>query len=1151
MNELSSVSATQPARTLGSDAPLSTESPVTETLLGTVNGQSYYLVATENLGWMSGIGQLGYVNTLNASRQIHTETVVDGIDRYYDYSADYARWDYDIVRVDSNGQRTVVLADMEYFDVTQGQLGSALHVFFWDASNREDNATRITEFARDVGYWAPVSGRSVQTDFGAGIWHLDLTSGTVELFGDAWSVSRYDDSRVTIYVDNDPADRVSEWDPDAPFGGTWVETGWEPTQFIYNVNGANLFTASPNEVNFNALSTAQLGLINSNANLYQALAGDDIVRLPDQAGYNLGPVMWNPLRTFYGNSGNDRITGGTGADLIDGGADNDRLQGGAGSDTLTGGSGRDTFYFEVGRDILANGAGGTDKITDFNAGFDQTLRFDQAPGFFDNPNLDKIRIVPLDGSAGNALTFIGSSQFTGTRPEIAFEWDVQGAVTHILIDYNGDGQKDHQIEIDGLFIMKEVPGEPGSFYGLEAPPNPQVIYLDFDHAARAPTPTVQGLDWNGDGIGSSVDLSLTRQQQIVAETQQIFANSLIPILVTNIQPDAVTLTHSTTVRFSDFFSPSPSDPNSYAYQLTTGSLLGWAYEGVDQFNQSSQNEVGVFIGDQNNLRLIAEVIAHEAGHSFGLRHINPFPGNTSEVMDYDWATDPTGYRWFWDMPAAVTDQGLVNTLYTHNNAYHLLRWALGYTHEEIVQERGLEPGTWDRDYLGQTWKLELSSILSEGLDLAKIVIFRLGEDGGQGDLFSSTDPIYVTPGQPISLELPVGGTFRIVGYANADDTVASYIIGTATTTGPDVTFTSPGELSIGGTIYLISPDGSVTGVAGSFTTVIEQVGHVPAHLDSTMHPQNLTDFNGDGIADVLWRSDTGVITTWLGQADGTFIDNSANTGQAIPLDWNIVGTGDYNGDGLGDIMWRSDAGVMTQWLGQLDGTFRDNFAKTGQVIPLDWNVIGTGDFNGDGLGDLIWRSDAGVITEWLGNLDGSFRDNFAGTGQHIPLNWTIDGMGDFNGDGLEDLIWRSDAGVITEWLGQNDGSFKDNFAGTGQTIPTNWQIVGVGDFNADGYADILWQSTAGTLTNWLGNPDGSFTDNFVNTGQVIPQGWELVGVGDLNGDGRDDILWRTGPDSVETWFGQDNGGFTGGSSGTLAAAHAAGAGTNGDLFYLG
>ncbi|WP_281346917.1 FG-GAP-like repeat-containing protein [Sphingomonas sinipercae] len=343
-----------------------------------------------------------------------------------------------------------------------------------------------------------------------------------------------------------------------------------------------------------------------------------------------------------------------------------------------------------------------------------------------------------------------------------------------------------------------------------------------------------------------------------------------------------------------------------------------------------------------------------------------------------------------------------------------------------------------------------------------------------------------------------------------------------------------------------------SGFSGNlFATTVQGGGIELRAVETKLTSYGLTDFNGDGIADVLWRSNTGVITTWLGQADGTFFDNSANTGQAIPLDWNIVGTGDYNGDGLGDLMWRSDAGVMTQWLGQLDGTFRDNFAKTGQVIPLDWNVIGTGDFNGDGLGDLIWRSDAGVITEWLGNLDGSFRDNFAGTGQHIPLNWTIDGMGDFNGDGLEDLIWRSDAGVITEWLGQNDGSFKDNFAGTGQTIPTNWQIVGVGDFNADGYADILWQSTAGTLTNWLGNPDGSFTDNFVNTGQVIPQGWELVGVGDLNGDGRDDILWRTGPDSVETWFGQDNGGFTGGSSGTLAAAHAASAGTNGDLFYLG
>ena len=61
------------------------------------------------------------------------------------------------------------------------------------------------------------------------------------------------------------------------------------------------------------------------------------------------------------------------------------------------------------------------------------------------------------------------------------------------------------------------------------------------------------------------------------------------------------------------------------------------------------------------------------------------------------------------------------------------------------------------------------------------------------------------------------------------------------------------------------------------------------------------DFNGDGRSDVSWRNDNGSFTTWLAQANGGFASNDANSlFNAIPNAWQIVGTGDFNGDGRDD-----------------------------------------------------------------------------------------------------------------------------------------------------------------------------------------------------------------------------------------------------------
>jgi Ca2+-binding RTX toxin-like protein len=269
--------------------------------------------------------------------------------------------------------------------------------------------------------------------------------------------------------------------------------------------------------------------------------------------------------------------------------------------------------------------------------------------------------------------------------------------------------------------------------------------------------------------------------------------------------------------------------------------------------------------------------------------------------------------------------------------------------------------------------------------------------------------------------------------------------------------------------------------SGSVVTFLGQpngafVGNVNFNLNpgTDWHIAGTGDFNGDGYADILWRSDSGAVVDLLGQSNGAFVGN-VNFNLNPGTDWHIAGTGDFNGDGFDDILWRSDSGAVVDLLGQSNGAFVGN-VNFNLNPGTDWHIAGTGDFNGDGYDDILWRSDGGAVVDLLGQANGAFVGN-VNFNLNPGTDWHIAGTGDFNGDGYDDILWRSDSGAITDLLGQPSGAFVGNVANLDVNPGTDWYVVSIGDFNGDGMDDLLLRNGSGQTTDWLGLADGSFSDN--------------------------------------------------------------------------
>ena len=119
----------------------------------------------------------------------------------------------------------------------------------------------------------------------------------------------------------------------------------------------------------------------------------------------------------------------------------------------------------------------------------------------------------------------------------------------------------------------------------------------------------------------------------------------------------------------------------------------------------------------------------------------------------------------------------------------------------------------------------------------------------------------------------------------------------------------------------------------------------------------------------------------------------------------------------------------------------------------------------DGKGNIFWRdTNTGTLAIW--EVNGFQVVQSASLGA-IPLNWTIAGVGDFDGNGSTDILWRDgNTGTMVVWL-MNGLAVKQQ--GSLGAVPSNWNVAQTGDFDGDYKSDLLWRDNLGNTAIWFMN----------------------------------------------------------------------------------
>ncbi|MGW0420256.1 FG-GAP-like repeat-containing protein [Streptomyces sp. NPDC003015] len=244
---------------------------------------------------------------------------------------------------------------------------------------------------------------------------------------------------------------------------------------------------------------------------------------------------------------------------------------------------------------------------------------------------------------------------------------------------------------------------------------------------------------------------------------------------------------------------------------------------------------------------------------------------------------------------------------------------------------------------------------------------------------------------------------------------------------------------------------------------------------SAVHRDFVSPDGPDGRGDLLTLNSSGGLTFQSGTGTGRFSEKVSAGGW--PTTIRAIPFGDLSGDRCNDVLVRLSSGALRLYRPGCGSAVKPSTSYT-TLNTSGWNqydvLTSPGDISGDGRPDLIARgTSTGTVYLYKGTSTGKLSARVK-----LYDNWKsykkIVGAGDLNGDGIGDLLAQDTSNTLYRYDGTGTGTFK-----TRVKLFTNWGgsynvVVGVGDITDDGRADLVSRDTGGTLWRNSGDGKGSF-----------------------------------------------------------------------------
>lgn len=291
---------------------------------------------------------------------------------------------------------------------------------------------------------------------------------------------------------------------------------------------------------------------------------------------------------------------------------------------------------------------------------------------------------------------------------------------------------------------------------------------------------------------------------------------------------------------------------------------------------------------------------------------------------------------------------------------------------------------------------------------------------------------------------------------------------------------------------------------------------------STPRPDMLrvADINGDGIVDLLTANESAnTVTLLLGQGDGTFPTKVDVTTLAKPI---AIAVADFNADGTLDLaVTNYDAATTKDRVSIMMGLGGGSFgAAVHYVIAKQSRSLATADLNGDGKPDLIsanYNAGSGQkIFVLLSQGNGTFTN---------PVGYAVGSVArvvptDMNGDAIVDLVVAGYETRTVEVLrGQGNGTFAATVPYSAQGYSYGIAVV---DLDNDNDKDIV-SADRHRLTVLENSGTGSLGTTIHSAPSIFLPSSKLRSA-DINADGMMDLV-GVADSGVNVVFGQSNGGF--------------------------